>query len=59
MPRAAVRIKRDKTRYFSSDPVVENLLSNAGDMDLIPGLGTKNPHASGQLSPGTISRKPA
>ena len=54
-----MRIKRDKTRYFSSDPVVENLLSNAGDMDLIPGLGTKNPHASGQLSPGTISRKPA
>ena len=54
-----MRIKRDKTRYFSSDPVVENLLSNAGDMDLIPGLGTKTPHASGQLSPGTISRKPA
>ena len=31
-------------------PVVMNLPANAGDMDSIPGRGTKIPHASGQLS---------
>ena len=32
-------------------PVVKNLPSNAGDMGLIPGLGTKISHAVGQPSP--------
>ena len=34
-------------------PVVKNLPSNAGDMGLILGWGTKIPHAVGQLSPCT------
>ena len=37
--------------YFSSGPVVKNLPSNAGDVGLIPGQGTKIPHAVGQLKP--------
>ena len=32
-------------------PVVKNPPSNAGDWGLIPGQGTKIPHAAGQLSP--------
>ena len=32
-------------------PVVKNPPSNAGDAGLIPGWGTKIPHATGQLSP--------
>ena len=35
---------------FPGGPVVKNPSVNAGDMDLIPGLGTKIPHAIGQLS---------
>ena len=31
-------------------PVVKNPPSNAGDTGLIPGQGTKIPHAAGQLS---------
>ena len=31
--------------------MVENPPSNAGDAGLIPGQGTKIPHAAGQLSP--------
>ena len=34
---------------------VKNLLSNAGDIGLIPDQGTKIPHAVGQLSPHTLS----
>ena len=30
-------------------PVVKNLLCNTGDAGLIPGWGTKIPHAAGQL----------
>ena len=36
--------------YFPGDPVVKNLLASAEDMGLIPGLGTKIPNATGQLS---------
>ena len=39
-----------KTGDFPSCPVVKNPPSNAGDTGLIPGWGTKIPHASGQLS---------
>ena len=35
---------------FPGGPLVKNLPSNAGDMDSIPGQGTKIPHAAGQLS---------
>ena len=34
----------------SGGPVVESLPPNAGDSGLIPGWGTKIPHAVGQLS---------
>ena len=37
--------------------MVENLPSNAGDMHSIPGLGTRNPYAWGQLSPCTTTRE--
>ena len=33
-------------RDFPGGPVVKNLLCNAGDIGLIPGQGTKIPHAS-------------
>ena len=32
-------------RDFPGGPVVKNLLCNAGDIGLIPGQGTKIPHA--------------
>ena len=35
---------------FPDGPVVKNLPSNAGDAGLIPGWGTKIPHAVEQLS---------
>ena len=35
---------------FPGGPVVKNLPLNIEDMGLIPGLGTKIPHATGQLS---------
>ena len=38
-------------RDFPGGPVVKNPPSNAGDVGLIPGWGTKIPHAAGQLSP--------
>ena len=44
-------IKVKHQRYFPGGPVVKNPPSNAGDMSLIPGQGTKIPHAPGQLSP--------
>ena len=37
--------------------MVENPPSNAGDVGSIPGLGTKIPHAVGQLSPCTTTRE--
>ena len=36
---------------FLGGPVVKNLSSKAGNVDSIPGQGTKTPQASGQLSP--------
>ena len=38
-------------RDFPGGPVVKNPPSNAGDVGLISGRGTKIPHAAGQLSP--------
>ena len=46
-------------RDFPGGPVVKNLPSNAGDMGLIPGQGTKIPHATGQLSPRATTTEPA
>ena len=39
--------------------MVTNLPSNAGDVGLIPGQGTKIPHAAGQLSPRATTTEPA
>ena len=38
--------------------MVKNLPSNAGDAGLIPGRGTKIPHAAGQLSPHAATTEP-
>ena len=43
-------IKKKKIRDFPGGPVAKNPPSNAGDRGLIPGQGTKIPHATGQLS---------
>ena len=45
------KAKNNANRGFPGGPVVQNLRSNAGDMDLITGEGTKIPHAMGQLRP--------
>ena len=41
---------RMSLRDFAGGPVVKNPPSSAGDLGLIPGRGTKIPHAAGQLS---------
>ena len=45
-------------RDFPGSPVVKNPPSNAGDAGLIPGQGTKIPHAAGQLSPLAATTEP-
>ena len=49
--------KIKKAWEFLGGPVVKNLPYNAGDTGLIPGQGTKNPHATGQLSPRATTAK--
>ena len=46
------------TKDFPGGPVVKNPPSNAGDVGLIPGWGTKIPHAMGQLSPHATTTEP-
>ena len=46
-------------RNFPCGSVVKNRPSNAGSAGLIPGRGTKIPHAMGQLSLCTTTREPA
>jgi len=46
-------------RDFPGGPVVKNLPSNAGDMDLISVQGTKIPHAMEQLSLRAATAEPA
>ena len=41
--------KKKKKKDFPGCPIVKNPPSNAGDMDLIPGQGTKIPHATGSM----------
>ena len=43
---------------FPGGPVVKNPPSSAGDPGLIPGQGTRIPHAAGQLSPRTTTTEP-
>ena len=42
-------------RDFPGGPVVKNPPSSSGDVGLIPGRGTKIPHATGQLSLSTTT----
>ena len=42
---------------FPGGPVVKNSPCNAGDSGLIPGWGTKVPHASEKLSPRATARE--
>ena len=46
-------------RDFPGGPVVKNLPCNVGDIVLIPGGGTKIPHALGQLSLCTATTEPS
>ena len=39
-------------------PLVKNLPANAGDAGLVPGLKTKIPRVSGQLSPCPTTTEP-
>ena len=43
---------------FPGGPVIENLPPNSGDTGLIPGQGTKIPHAMWQLSLSTATTEP-
>ena len=42
---------------LSRGPVVKNLLSNVGDVGLIPGRGTKSSHDLGPGSPSSTARE--
>ena len=44
---------------FLGSPVINNPPSNAGDVGLIPGRGTKIPHATEQLSQNTVTAEPS
>ena len=50
--------KENTYRGFPGGPVVKNPLCKAVEVDLIPGQGTKIPHASGWLSLNTASTEP-
>ena len=43
--------RKGHVRGFLGGPVVKNPPSNAGDVDSIPGRGTKIPRATGHMSP--------
>ena len=44
-------------RGLPGGPVVKNPPCSAGDASLIPGWGTKIPHALGQLNPSATTRE--
>ena len=50
-------IQKENGRGFPGGPVVKNPPCNAGDMGLIPGQGTKIPHAAEQLSLSATPRE--
>ena len=52
-------IKNENYRDFLGGPVVKNPPSKAGDVGLIPGRGTKIPHAAEQLSLHAATTEPA
>ena len=52
-PRTPRYFLKTQTGTFPSSPEVKNLPCNAGDVGLIPGGGTKIPHATGRLNTRT------
>ena len=50
-----IKIILKKSERFPYGPVVNNPLSNAGDVGLIPGQGIKTTHTLGQLSLGVTT----
>ena len=51
-------IENNTVRDFPGDPVAKNLPCNARAAGLIPGWGTKIPHATEQLSLHTTATEP-
>ena len=51
-------IESNTVRDFPGDPVAKNLSCNARAAGLIPGWGTKIPHATEQLSLHTTATEP-
>ena len=45
------KMGKKKKNDFPGGPLVKNPPSNTGDTDLIPGQGTKIPHARGSTKP--------
>ena len=51
-------IFQDLVRDFPGGPVIKHLPCKAGDVGLIPGLGSKTPHATEQVSRHTATTEP-
>ena len=58
LPIRKIQSKFKMFRDFPGGSVVKNLPRNAGEVGLIPGWGTKIPHATEQLSPSTTTTEP-
>ena len=50
--------KKKKKNHFPDDPVVKGPPASAAHTGLIPGPGTKSPHAVGQLSLSATTTEP-
>ena len=51
-------MKRESGEDFPGCSMIKNLPFNERDAGSTPGLGTKIPHAMGQLSPHTATTEP-
>ena len=49
--------EKTQQKHISAGPVVKKMPCNAWDVGLIPGWGTKIPHATEQLSPYATARE--
>ena len=58
LPHQARLVLLKKCWDVPGGPVAKNLPSNAGDVGLIPGWGTKIARTTGQLSPSATTREP-
>ena len=52
-------VHKREAKDFAAGPVVKNPPLNAGDAGLIPGQGTKIPHATKQINVPTTTTEPA